>query len=80
MKMSAHEGADLFAAVNRACRDLPDGWTIDLSLEFGAAWVSMCDADGNPVEFEETDRTLPERINEAVDVAINAATGEGRDV
>lgn len=62
------QDAKLGSAVDNAARDLPCGWTINLQIEQGSAWVVLDGPDGEsttdfPREF------LADEINEAVEHA-----------
>lgn len=63
------EGDAVGAALERAAKDLPEGWIVELSVESGSAWVSLYDPDGRgiPVCCEDLG------LSEQVDVVVNAA-------
>lgn len=62
----------LHFAAQRACRDLPEGWSIEVYLERGAGWVEMHDDYGGAVTVDCDDMTLDEQLNNAIDIAIAA--------
>ena len=53
--------------IERICKDLPDGWEINLCMENGAAWVVIFSQNG---EFDEVidgaGKSIEEQLNEAV--------------
>jgi len=62
----------LDAAVQQAARDLPDGHTVDLSIEHGSAAVALLDAQGSVTEIPP-DGTLAEQVLEALRLAEKGA-------
>ena len=64
---------DLEAAVQKACGELPDGWTIELHMEKGAGYVSLFGPDDKEIELDLSDSDLSEQIQEALMVAIETA-------
>lgn len=68
------EPVPLYEAVERACGELPEGWSIQLCMENGAGWIELYDdcgvhCDDFPTNNERLDYTL----NDAIDAAIAAA-------
>jgi len=68
----AESRVPLYEAVERACTDLPDGWSIQLVMEKGAGWVELYDdcgvhCDDFPTDNERIDYT----VNDAIDAAIS---------
>lgn len=60
-------------AVERACKELPEGVEIQIYLERGAGTVNMTDWDGNEFDhFDEEHEDFACRINAATDGAIAA--------
>lgn len=60
-------------AVERACKELPEGAEIQIYLERGAGTVHMTDWDGNEFDhFDEAHNDFACRINAATDGAIAA--------
>lgn len=60
-------------AVERACKELPEGAGITISLERGAGMVEMVDWDGNEFDhFDEEHEDFADCINAAIDGAIAA--------
>lgn len=53
--------------IERAARDLPQGWIIQVSVERGSAWVSLYGPDGisRPLP-DSADKTLAEQVRDAV--------------
>ena len=64
-------------AIELACRDLPDGTEISVSLEKGAGTVTLIDQDGNEHENFSTDYGFAGVLNEAIDAAIAAQAKKG---
>lgn len=61
----------LYEAVERACGELPDGWTIELHMELGAGWIELYDAEGIQVEdFPTNNERLDYTLNDAIDEAL----------
>ena len=57
-------------AMEAACEGLPIGWTINVSLEYGAAYVTLSDGRGNRYALPDpTDRPLSMQITDALTVA-----------
>jgi hypothetical protein len=53
-------------AMNDACRDLPDGYLIEVNLERGAGWIAVRQ-DGNAVDYEDDpDTSMTQRIRDAI--------------
>lgn len=66
----------LLAAVNSACGELPDGWSIELNIENGYGGIELFNDEGEKIPSEEClvdDCTLAEDIGNAVQFAIDAA-------
>lgn len=59
-------------AVQRACKDLPEGSEVVIHLEKGAGTVYMNDWDGNEYDHFQSDEGFGDVINQAVDGAIAA--------
>lgn len=57
-------------SIERACKDLPDGWQIDIGMESGSAWVNLYNPDGDQVEFPTNRETIDEELNDAIEFAI----------
>jgi hypothetical protein len=54
-------------ALQRAARDLPDGWLIQVGVERGAAWIELHNPDGDGVNFDSSpDKTLAEQLDDAI--------------
>lgn len=66
--------SDLLAAMNRACTELPDGWQVIISLEKGAGWAELYNADGAKMEPQLDDLGLDEQI----EACITFATGNSQ--
>lgn len=63
--------ADLTEAMNRACRHLPDGWQILITLEKGSGWAKVYDPDGidRTNEINLSYKDLLDAINACTDYA-----------
>lgn len=64
----------LYEAVERACGNLPEGWTIHLCMENGAGWIELYDEEGNrvddfPTDNERIDYTLIDALEYAQEQA-----------
>lgn len=60
----------LYAAINRACGELPDGWSIEVNAERDGAWVALLNAELEVVEFPTNNERLDYTVNDAVEFAI----------
>ncbi|MDW3712894.1 hypothetical protein [Pseudomonas sp. 2023EL-01195] len=60
----------LHAAINRACGELPDGWSIEVNAERDGAWVALLNAELEVVEFPTNNERLDYTVNDAVEFAI----------
>ena len=69
--------AELMREVNRAAEHLPEGNELTITVERGAAWVSLFDVDAGHIPLEEYhgDNGLAGELAQATDAAI-AAKGE----
>ena len=58
------------ALLETAARDLPPGWTIQICVERGAAWVRL-EAPGEvPVEIDSADLSIEEQVALAIEKAL----------
>lgn len=64
-------------AINRAARDLPEGWEIRIDLERHAGVVFLIDPDGNET-MSENGEFFSDQINAAIDAA-RGAQGESNE-
>ena len=62
-------------AINRAARDLPEGWEIRIDLERGAGVVHLTDPEGNETMIDGSGELFSDQINAAIDAA-RGAQGE----
>jgi hypothetical protein len=59
-----------FDITERVCKNLPDGFEIQLCMENGSAWVALNDQDGRYRPLPDAaDKTLIEQLNDALCVA-----------
>lgn len=63
---------DIFAALERAAKDLPASYTIYLAVENGAAWVELRKGfiESESIDFDTTDMNLDDQIYKAIELAI----------
>ena len=61
--------AKLGAAIDNACKKLPQEYTINICIEAGSADVALYDIDGEECEFLTSATSLAESINDAVEFA-----------
>ncbi|MCI3945524.1 ead/Ea22-like family protein [Pseudomonas syringae] len=61
--------ASLHANLQRAAGELPGAWSIDVSVERHAGWVSLLDGDGCEYELSGEGH-LGEQVSEALEVAL----------
>lgn len=59
----------LEAAIERAAKELPCGWVIDLTITHFSATVNLF-CEGNLREFPSTYESLAHEINDAIDWAL----------
>ena len=71
---ASREELSIGKAINRATRDLPEGWEIRIDLERHAGVVSLVDPDGNETMIEN-DRPFSDQINAAIDAAKGESNG-----
>lgn len=66
-------------AVERACRDLPEGYDIHIELERGAGTVRLylADTDADMSDFEND--TFAEKIHAAIDATLSISTSTSAD-
>lgn len=60
----------LYAAINRACGELPEGWYIELNAERDGAWVALLNAELEVVDFPTNNERLDYTVNDAVEFAL----------
>lgn len=61
--------AAIGAAINRAAKELPEGWGIDIQIEKGSGTVDL-HKDFEPVEYDSDHEYLSDSINDAIDHAL----------
>ena len=67
---AAERDAELYRSCERACRDLPKGWEIQIGLEQDAGWVSLCNDEGDEVDFNADHERISQAVYSAIDAAI----------
>ena len=56
--------------VNRICQHIPKGFKISLTMEQGAAWVTLTNDNKMKIHhIDGIDQTLEEQLNEALNIA-----------
>lgn len=63
---AAQKHAEVGEAIERAARELPEGWEISIRLERESGTVNLFDTDGSLVQFATDDYALSDTINDAV--------------
>ncbi|MEO1830003.1 MAG: hypothetical protein ABGX82_14425 [Pseudomonas sp.] len=58
--------------IQRACEELPEGWTIQLELENGAGYAVLYNPEGVTVDYDDDFDGVAGQIAEATDFAIAA--------
>ena len=75
LDQGVREELSIGKAINRAARDLPEGWKIRIDLERHAGVVFLIDPDGNET-MSEGGELFSDQINAAIDAA-HAQAKEG---
>ena len=68
LDQASREELSIGKAINRAARDLPEGWEIRIDLERHAGVVFLIDPDGNET-MSEGGELFSDQINAAIDAA-----------
>lgn len=68
--------ASLHVNLQRAAGELPGAWSIDVSVERHAGWVSLLDGDGCEYELSGEGH-LGEQVSEALEVALEMSKESG---
>lgn len=66
------QDAALGSAIQRACKDLPEGFILTVWLEKSAGTLELCLPDTDAVLDDFSGDTFAEQINEAIDAAMAA--------
>lgn len=77
LDQGVREELSIGKAINRAARDLPEGWEIRIDLERHAGVVFLIDPDGNET-MSEGGEPFSDQINTALDAA-RGAQGENNE-
>jgi hypothetical protein len=64
---------DFAVAWNMACRDLPEGWSIDINLEKGSGWLDLWQPNGEKYDLNTADMGPVEQLMAAIAAAKAAA-------
>lgn len=68
------------SAIQRACRELPEGWSMQIELERGAGDVTLFNAWDIVVDFgQDFESSISEQVDAAIDAAMRAQ-GDGGQV
>ncbi|WP_338544934.1 hypothetical protein V6W80_17330 [Pseudomonas benzopyrenica] len=68
------------SAIQRACRELPEGWSLQIELERGAGDVTLFNAWDIVVDFgQDFESSISEQFEAAIDAAMRAQ-GDGGEV
>ena len=67
--MSFSKNHELQFAIDKACRVLPQEYTIHIRIEQGATDVVLYDVDGDECDFPTSGESLSQSINDAVQFA-----------
>jgi len=71
LKNDADRRVPLYEAIERACGEIPDGWSIQLCIERWAGWVELRDADGvQVVDFATNNERLDYTVIDALEHAL----------
>lgn len=66
---------NLESQIERMAEKLPEGWSVSLTVEKDAAWVTTNRPDGTSVHLYSTDGDLTEQFEDALDLTVFEATG-----
>lgn len=61
---------------NRVCRDLPEGYDIQVYMENGSGYVTLTDPSGDNLEFPNDYWPIDEQIESALNFALQFERGE----
>jgi len=61
-----------------AARDLPQGWSVRIEVQRGAAWVKAVAPDGVEYEIDSDEADIADLVRDAIEVATANAGVEGR--
>ena len=78
LDQGVREELSIGKAINRAARDLPEGWEIRIDLERHAGVVFLIDPNGNET-MSEGGELFSDQINAAIDAARAAKEGQNND-
>lgn len=73
MAKDAERRVPLYEAIERACGELPDGWTIMLCAEHHAGTVELYGQDGSREEFPTNNERLDYTVIDALNHALQGA-------
>lgn len=78
LDQGVREELSIGKAINRAARDLPEGWEIRIDLERHAGVVFLIDPNGNET-MSEGGELFSDQINAAIDAALTRAQKDSND-
>ncbi|MBD9476458.1 hypothetical protein IB268_26340 [Achromobacter sp. ACM01] len=70
-------GAAVGAAIERACAELPFGYSIEMFVEAGYGGARLVDPEDGEIDLDQDERDLAKEINAGIDAAIAAQQGKG---
>lgn len=47
---------------NKVCKEIKEGWKIEIHLENGAGWCEIINPNGSGAEFNSADMSIEEQI------------------
>lgn len=65
-----NDATTFMEACNVVCRDLPEGWSIEVTLQRDSGWVSLFDIDGGDVEYPCNHESISQALADALEHAI----------
>ena len=79
LDQGVREELSIGKAINRAARDLPEGWEIRIDLERHAGVVHLTDPEGNETMIDGSGELFSDQINDAIDAALASAAQPAAD-
>lgn len=73
------KGPSVSDALNQLCRDLPQGYRVQIIAEKESGWVDLIGPDGAVIDFPSNRETLPEQLDDAYQHAVDLASGRKSD-
>ncbi|MNV90689.1 hypothetical protein D3C71_1850980 [compost metagenome] len=66
---SLRADSELYRQIERAAKDLPNGWEIRVCVEKDAGYAELYDPDGCEIDFPNSCETLARTVSDAIDHA-----------